>query len=300
LLKPGDTLTCISDVYGGTQRLFNGIAHPLMQIKVNFIDFTTVDETTFKDSAMIWLETPTNPTLTVTDIRKISQLKHSAILCVDNTFATPYFQNPLLLGADVVVHSVTKYLNGHSDVVMGVVCTSVDAIHVKLRYHQNAAGAVPSPFDCYLALRGLKTLHVRMAACESNTLEIAHFLSSRSTVTSVIYPGLTTHPQHDLAKEQMSGFGGIISFYLKGDLNSTTVFLETLKIVTTAESLGAVESLAECPAIMTHHNVAPERRAELGISDTLVRLSVGLEGVEDLIEDLGRGLDAVDALEGKK
>ena len=286
LLKPGMTLTCISDVYGGTQRLLDGVAHPLMGVKVRYIDFSTIDDKTFEGTDMIWLESPTNPTLTVTDISLVSSLKHSAILVVDNTFSTPINQNPLLLGCDVVVHSVTKYLNGHSDVLMGVAVTSNNDLYAKLRFHQNAVGAVPSPFDCYLALRGLKTLHVRMAAIESNSMVIAKFLESSEFVEKVIYPGLESHPQHLLAKKQMRGFSGIVSFYISGDINASKRFMEALTVFVCGESFGAVESLAECPSLMTHQGVPEDRRRELGISDQLIRLSIGLESVRDLIQDL--------------
>jgi len=217
--------------------------------------------------------------------------KVGALLAVDNTFCSPYFQNPLDFGADVVVHSVTKYIAGHSDVVMGVVCTNSLELHDKLRFYQNTVGAVPSPFDCFLALRGLKTLHVRMEAAARNALAIAEFLEQHNAVEKVIYPGLKSHPQHELATTQQTGYGGMITFYCKGGISQSSIILSNMNLFALAESLGAVESLAECPSIMTHASVPIEMRKKLGISDTLIRLSIGIEGVRDLINDLDGALN---------
>ena len=297
LLKTGDHVLSIDDVYGGTQRYFRQTVAPTYNIEFDFTDFSdlkVVESKIKPNTKMLWLETPTNPTLKVSDIQAIAVFakKHSLILVVDNTFMSPYFQNPLDLGADIVMHSITKYINGHSDVVMGVVITKCEATHTKLRFIQNGIGAVPSPFDCYLALRGLKTLHVRMAKHETNAFAVAEFLEAHPNVEKVLYPGLPSHPQHDIAKKQCHGFGGMITFYVKGDLAKAKKVLENFKIFTLAESLGAVESLVESPAIMTHASVPKETREKLGISDSLIRLSVGIEGLPDLIQDIDQALRA--------
>lgn len=254
---------------------------------------------------MIWLETPTNPTLKISDISAISliakqvkQAKQNIILVVDNTFMTPYFQKPLDLGADIVVHSVTKYLNGHSDVVMGFACGKDEDLGHQLKYIQNGMGAVPSPFDSFLALRGLKTLHVRMERHQLNAMAIAKWLEAHDKVEKVAYPGLESHLQHELAKKQMTGFGGMISFWLKETdkgINSVKRFIESLQIFALAESLGGVESLVEHPAIMTHASVPLENRIKLGISDNMIRLSVGIETLDDLISDLEQALNKLAA-----
>jgi len=253
-------------------------------------------EAAFTDKTkLVWLETPTNPTLKISDIALAAKIAHAhnCLLVVDNTFLSPYFQRPLLLGADIVVHSITKYINGHSDVVGGVLILNDDDLNKKLRFLQNGIGAIPSPFDCFLAMRGVKTLHLRMREHELNAMAVARFLESSNKVERVCYPGLPSHPQHELAKRQQTGFGGMITFWLKGGIDQSRQFLETLKIFACAESLGGVESLAEHPAIMTHASVPVEQRAILGISDSLVRLSVGIEDVEDLVQDVKNGLDAV-------
>lgn len=298
MLKAGEHIICIDDVYGGTNRFFNRVALPSMGITTTLVDFHqegAIEAAVTDKTRMVWLETPTNPTLKITDIAAVAAIckAKGLILVVDNTFMSPYFQNPLKLGADIVVHSVTKYLNGHSDVVMGVLATSNDELYAKLKFLQNSIGAVPSPFDCYLAMRGVKTLHVRMRQHASNAQAVAEFLEKHPAVDKVTYPGLPSHPQHELAKKQMSGYGGMITFYLKGGLKESRVFLESLKLFALAESLGAVESLAEHPAIMTHASVPPEQRAKLGISDSLCRLSVGIEDIEDILGDLKQALDAV-------
>lgn len=297
LLKQGDHVISIDDVYGGTQRYFRQTVHPTYGIDFDFVDMSDlakIEAAIRPQTKMLWLESPTNPTLKVTDIAAVSAVakKHNLIVVVDNTFMSPYFQNPLTLGADVVVHSITKYINGHSDVVMGVVITNDDDIYTKLKFIQNGIGAVPSPFDSYLALRGLKTLHVRMAAHAKNAQAVAEYLEAHPAVEKVYYPGLPSHPQHAIAKKQASGFGGMITFYVKGGLEKARAFLETVEVFTLAESLGAVESLAESPAIMTHASVPKEHRELLGISDNLIRLSVGIEGLPDIIADLERALAA--------
>ncbi|KAL3800200.1 hypothetical protein HJC23_001121 [Cyclotella cryptica] len=297
LLSPGDKIFCIDDVYGGTQRYFRRIVHPRMGIDIEFLDFNNdevmKEKLQFGCPKLFWLETPTNPTLKVTDIRKVSHMAkaNNAILAVDNTFCSPYFQNPLDRGADIVVHSVTKYINGHSDVVMGVVCTNDESIYQSLRFTQNGVGAVPSPFDCYLAHRGLKTLHVRMEAAARNANAISIFLEAHPGVTKVVYPGLKSHPQHEIAKEQQHGFGAMITFYCVGGRAQSAIVLEKLRVFTLAESLGAVESLAECPSLMTHASVPDEQRELLGIDDTLIRLSIGIESCSDLIADLDFALN---------
>eukprot|EP01119_Soliformovum_irregulare_P003820 TRINITY_DN14877_c1_g1_i1.p1 TRINITY_DN14877_c1_g1~~TRINITY_DN14877_c1_g1_i1.p1 ORF type:complete len:393 (-),score=114.86 TRINITY_DN14877_c1_g1_i1:62-1240(-) len=298
LLGPGDHVIAIDDVYGGTQRYFRKISAPSQGIVYDFVDFTkegALEAAFTPKTKMVWFETPTNPTLKIADIAKSAEIahKHGAFVVVDNTFLSPYNQRPLLLGADIVVHSVTKYMNGHSDVVGGIAVMNSEDLYNKLKFAQKSIGSVPSPFDCFLVMRGLKTLHVRMREHQKNAFAVARLLESSPKVEKVLYPGLPSHPQHELAKKQQSGFGGMITVYLKGDLNSARVFLEKLKIFALAESLGGVESLAEHPAIMTHASVAPEHRAALGISDTLVRLSVGIEDEQDLLNDIQSALDAI-------
>jgi len=244
---------------------------------------------------LMWIETPTNPTLKVVDIKNAARIakQHNIICVVDNTFASPYLQNPLDLGADIVVHSVTKYLGGHSDCVMGVLATNREDIYTKLKFLQNAIGAVPAPFDCYMALRGVKTLHLRMRQHCSNAMTVAKFLESHPLVDRVLYPGLPSHPQHNIAKTQMRDFGGMVTFFIKGGIEESRAFLENLNLFALAESLGAVESLAEHPAIMTHAAVPAEQRKALGISDSLIRLSVGVEDIEDILNDLKTALSKV-------
>jgi cystathionine gamma-lyase len=242
---------------------------------------------------MLWIETPTNPLLKIVDIRSMAGIAHEAgaVLVVDNTFASPYFQQPLTLGADLVVHSATKYLGGHSDLVMGMVVTSSDDLHASLKFHQNAIGGVPGPFDSWLLLRGVKTLALRMRTHESNAFAVARALQDRPEVRRVIYPGLPDHPQHQLAAKQMRGFGGIVTIDLARGEEAARAFLKQSKLFTTAESLGGVESLADHPAIMTHASVPENVREEIGISGGLIRLSVGIEDEADLIEDVNRALN---------
>ena len=241
---------------------------------------------------MIWLESPTNPLLKICDIRAISEVasRHQIITVVDNTFMSPYFQNPLQLGADVVLHSATKYLGGHSDVLGGAIMTSNEEIYTKAKFNQNAIGAVPSPFDCFLLLRGMKTLAVRMERHQLNAMMVAEHLEAHPAVVKVIYPGLKSHPQHALGKRQMSGSGGVLSFEVKGTLSDVKRFLRRVKVFSLAESLGGVESLIEHPASMTHASVPEKAREGIGITDRLVRASVGIEDVSDLIEDLDGAL----------
>jgi len=299
LLRKGDHVIAFDDLYGGTKRLFN-------QVMERFgIEFTYVDarepenvrKAIKENTKMVWLETPTNPLLKLADIKAIAEIAHERdiMVVVDNTFASPYFQNPLDLGADIVLHSVTKYLGGHSDVVGGAVMVNDDEIYEKLKFHQNAVGAILSPFDSWLVMRGIKTLAVRMERHEKNTMKIAKYLEGHPLVERVYYPGLPSHPQHELAKRQMRGFGGMLSFELKGGLEEAVKFVESLKIFALAESLGGVESLIELPALMTHASVPKKERERVGIRDSLIRVSVGIEDVEDLIEDLERGFEAVRA-----
>jgi len=297
MLKAGDHIAAMDDSYGGTFRYFTKVATP-MGLNFTFADFSKegeLEKIITDKTKLIWMESPTNPTLKLTDISKVAALakQKNIILVVDNTFMSPYFQNPIDLGADIVVHSVTKYLNGHSDVVMGIALTNSDEIKTRLRFLQNSIGAVPSPFDCFLAMRGMKTLHLRMREHAKNALEVARYLEAHPKVEKVLYPGLPSHPQHELAKKQMRGFGGMVTFYMKGQLGQAKQFMENLHVFHLAESLGSVESLVDFPVIMTHAAVPPEERAKLGISDTLIRLSVGVEDLEDLIKDLESALSHV-------
>lgn len=293
-LKPGDHVISCDDVYGGTFRIFDKVFKK-MGIEFTFADLSDLKKTelAFKpNTRMLWMESPTNPMLKILDIAALSDLarKKNALSVVDNTFMSSYFQKPLSLGADVVVHSVTKYMNGHSDVVGGVLATSHKSLYTDLKFLQNAIGAVPAPMDCFLVMRGLKTLHVRMERHEKNAIEIAHFLEKHPKVEKVIYPGLESHPQHALAKRQMTGFGGMITFFLRGGLQEAKTFLEKVKIFALAESLGGVESLIEHPAIMTHASIPAETRKSLGIHDNLIRISTGIEDVADLKADLANAL----------
>ncbi len=291
VLRPGDHVISGDDIYGGTYRGFTtSVAH--RGIDFTFVDPTNIDavKAAVRPGAtkMFWLETPTNPLLKVGDIAKLSNLAHDsgALVVVDNTFATPYFQQPLDLGADVVVHSCTKYIGGHSDVVGGALITKSDRLADDIYRLQNTIGATPGPMDCFLQLRGLKTLHLRMEAHQANAMALAEWLSEHDDVDRVIYPGLPSHPQHDVAKKQMSGFGGMLSFELHGDLAHAERFVAATKVFTLAESLGGVESLIELPAAMTHASVPPMVRKAIGIEDGLIRLSVGIEDLSDLKSDL--------------
>ena len=295
LIDSGSHVIAMDDLYGGTRRLFDGVRKRSAGLQFSFVDLTvlTAAENAFRDDTkMLWIETPTNPLLKIVDIRAVAALakQHDAIVVLDNTFATPYLQRPLELGCDIVMHSATKFINGHSDMVGGVVVTGDTVLAEQLAYLQNSIGSVAGPFDSFLALRGVKTLDVRMQRhCES-AMRIAEWLERHDRVDSVLYPGLPSHPQHELARRQMDGFGAIVTFFIKGDLADARQFLERCDIFTLAESLGGVESLIEHPAIMTHASVPADTRAALGISDQLIRLSVGIEAVEDLIEDLEQAL----------
>lgn len=289
-LPTGSRVLVGDDVYGGTYRLFTTIFHDKHDIK--FIDTTDLKlvEKEMKEfkPTIVWLETPTNPMLKITDITKVCTLakKYKVQSFVDNTFMSPYFQKPLELGADVVVHSMTKYINGHSDVVGGAMMTNSKKFYDKVWVLQNSIGPSQSPFDSWLVLRGIKTLAIRMEAHQKNAIKVAKFLESHPKIEKVIYPGLKSHPQHKIAKKQMTGFGGMITFFLKGGLKESKRFLEKVNLFALAESLGGVESLIEHPAIMTHASVPKKIREELGIHDNLIRLSVGIEDVNDLIKDL--------------
>jgi cystathionine beta-lyase/cystathionine gamma-synthase len=298
-LRPGDHVVCGDDVYGGTYRLFTSVLGPL-GVEATFVDLrqpANLERALTKRSRMVWLETPTNPLLRLADIRRAGEVAraHGVVLVVDNTFASPASQRPLELGAGVVLHSTTKYINGHSDVVGGALVTSDTELAGRVAFLQNAIGAVPSPMDCYLVLRGIKTLPLRMQRHGETAAELAHRLQAAAGVRRVHYPGLPSHPQHALCKQQMKDGGGMISIELDGDLSMARRFLKALKLFTLAESLGGVESLAEHPALMTHASIPAEVRATLGITDSLVRLSVGLEHVEDLWADLEAALHAARA-----
>jgi len=295
LLKPGDHVVSGNDVYGGTFRLFEQVFRP-WGLETSYAEATDLEsfESAINDrTRMIWIETPTNPLLKLSDISALSALakKHGLLLIVDNTFSSPYFQRPLELGADAVVHSTTKYLSGHSDVIGGAVLTSKPDLHDRLKFYQNAAGAVPGPWDAWLTLRGLKTLAVRMREHERNALRLAGFLEEHPAVERVYYPGLKSHPQHDLANRQMFGFGGVVSFELAGGREGVDRFLSGLHTIFLAESLGGVESLICYPPQMTHASMGEAGRAERGIKDNLLRLSVGLENVIDLEAELAIALD---------
>lgn len=290
MLKQGDHVIAMDDMYGGTFRLFDKV------LKHQGLDFTYTDltqtanlEKSIKpNTKLLWLETPTNPTLKLADIKALSKIAKSKniIVVVDNTFMSPFFQKPLELGADIVVHSATKYIGGHSDMVGGAVATDNNQIAEKLAFLSNSMGGVQGAFDSFLALRSLKTLPIRMKAHAENAMKIAEFLEKHPQVEKILYPGLKSHPQHELARSQMTGFGGMITFFIKGGLNSAKKFLESVQVFALAESLGGVESLIEHPAIMTHASVPPEQRKALGIDDSLIRLSVGIEDVDDLLADL--------------
>ena len=295
LLKTGDNVIGFDDLYGGTRRLLSNV-FVNFGITTNYVDATdpaNIGKAIQPNTKLIWIESPTNPLLKIADIKAIAQIskKHGLILVVDNTFLSPYFQKPLSLGADVVVYSTTKYIGGHSDVLGGSIVLNNEEFYKKLAYNQNAVGAVLSPFDSYLTLRGAKTLAVRMEQHQKNALALAEFLAKSPKIKRVLYPGLKNHPHHEIAAAQSSGFGGVLSFELVGTLQDAEDFLSKLKLFSTAESLGGVESLAEIPAIMTHASVPKEVREQNGISDTLIRVSVGIEDTEDLIEDFRQALE---------
>jgi cystathionine gamma-lyase len=296
LLSAGDHVVYSDDVYGGTFRIFDKVfrRHGLSFDAVDMTDPARVAAALRPSTRLVWIESPTNPMLKIVDLAAVAGLARAAgaLSVVDNTFATPFFQRPLAHGIDAVVHSTTKYLNGHSDVVGGAVVTSDDALAERLHFVQNAAGGVPGPLDCFLVLRGLKTLPVRMERHAENALALARFLEAHPQVEKVTYPGLASHPQHALAARQMTGSGGMLTFVIRGGLPAARAFLEALRVFACAESLGGVESLIEHPAIMTHASVPPEVRARLGIADGFIRVSAGIENVRDLRADLERGFRA--------
>lgn len=295
LLDAGSHVIAMDDLYGGTRRLFDGVRRRSAGLDFSFVDMTdpaAVEDALRDDTAMIWIESPTNPLLKIVDFEAIVELTagRGLLLVADNTFASPYLQRPLELGCDIVMHSATKFINGHSDIVGGLAVTADDTLAEKLAYLQNSIGAVAGPFDSFLGLRGIKTLDVRMQRHCDNAGTIAAWLERHPRVSRVLYPGLESHPQHELAKRQMSGFGGIVTFFIDGGLAEARNFLERCRVFALAESLGGVESLVDHPAIMTHASVPEDRRRELGISDSLIRLSVGIEDVDDLIADLEQAL----------
>jgi cystathionine beta-lyase/cystathionine gamma-synthase len=294
LLRPGDHVVSAEHIYGGTFRLFEQVYRPRGMSFV-YVDGTRPQafaEAMQPTTKLVWIETPANPLLQVVDVRAVAKIAHDhgAKLVADNTFPSPYFQRPLTQGADIVLHSTTKYVSGHSDVIGGAVVTSDDRLHEAIKFHQNAAGAVPGPWDCWLSLRGLKTLAVRMKQHGANAQAIAEFLEKHPKVSETIYPGLSSHPQHELAKAQMDGFGAIVTFQLDGGVERVRRFVKALEVFLFAESLGGVESLVCHPATMSHATLTPEERQKIGITDGTIRLSVGIEDVEDLIEDLERAL----------
>ena len=293
-LRPGDEVVIPRDVYGGTYRILNKVFQPfgitIRQIETE--NLAEVERTVNKKTRLVWIESPTNPRLQINDIAAIAKIAHaSGALCVvDNTFATPYFQQPFSLDADIVIHSVTKYLAGHSDTIQGAALAKDPAVFEPIKFLQNATGAVPSPFDCWLTMRGMKTLELRMQRHEQNASAIANALNGNALVRQVYYPGLTTHPGHGVAKRQMSGFGGMLSIELDGTMDEVVKFVSSRKYFALGESLGGVKSLICHPATMTHASIPAEARAELGLSDSLIRLSPGCENAQDLVEDLTEGL----------
>jgi cystathionine beta-lyase/cystathionine gamma-synthase len=294
LFQRGDHVISSRDVYGGTYRLFKRVFEPF-GLAFSFVetsDLKEVEQAMTKRTRLIWIESPTNPLLKITDIRNTAKIAHAlnALCLVDNTFASPFFQRPLTLGADLVLHSTTKYIAGHADVVGGAICLNDRALYERLKYLQNAAGATPSPFDCFLTLRGVKTLALRMREHEKNATHIAGFLKDHRRVRRVYYPGLANHPGHKIASSQMDGFSGMVSFEVKGGLPEARRVARRLSVFKIAESLGGVESLVELPAIMTHASIPKEERKKAGLDDGLIRLSVGIEALEDLIFDLKSAL----------
>ena len=297
-LRPGDHVISTNDLYGGSFRLFTQVFEPF-GIEFSFVDMSdlaNVEDAITDDTAMIWVETPTNPLMRIVDIEAICDIAdaHDIDVTVDNTFATPYLQQPLELGADMVLHSATKYIGGHSDIILGAVCTNSDEWAEKLRFQVKSAGASPGPMDCFLALRGTKTLHVRMDRHCDNARALALFLNEHPKVDTVLYPGLQSHTGHDIAARQMSDFGGMIAFTLTDDsIDAAKTVLSNTDVFLLAESLGGVESLIEHPASMTHASIPPEERAKIGLTDSLIRLSVGIEDITDLRADLEQAIERV-------
>lgn len=294
LLSAGDAMVSCDDLYGGSYRIFERIMRRY-NVETSYVTAGTIAEyerAIRPNTKLIWLETPTNPLLRLVDIRAVAEIahRHNILLVVDNTFSSPYFQRPLDLGADIVLHSTTKYINGHSDVIGGVIVTNNEEVYQSLKFYQNAAGAVPGPFDSWLTLRGIKTLAVRMRQHEENARSVARFLAEHPRVEKVYYPGLPSHPDHELAKGQMSGFGGMVSFQFKGTLADVDQVVRRFKVFTFAESLGGVESLVCHPVSMTHGSIPKEIREARGLTDTLLRLSVGIEDIVDILADLEQAL----------
>jgi cystathionine beta-lyase/cystathionine gamma-synthase len=296
-LRPGDEVIIPLDVYGGTYRILNRVYQPIGVVtkQLDTSDLKAIEATLSAHTRFVWIESPTNPRLLITDIAAVAKMAHAsgALVVVDNTFATPCFQQPFELGADIVVHSVTKYLAGHSDTVQGAALAKDAAVFEPIKFLQNAAGAVPSPFDCWLTMRGLKTLELRMQRHEQNATAIANALFSHPLVRRVYFPGLTTHPGHEIARRQMTGFGGMVSFELDGSTGEVLAFASSRRYFALGESLGGVKALICHPATMTHASIPAQARAELGLSDTLLRLSPGCENAEDLVEDLLEGLSQI-------
>lgn len=296
LLDAGSHIVAMDDLYGGTFRLFERVRKRSAGLEITFANLAepkALEAAVRPNTKLIWIETPTNPTLRLVDIAQVTEFarKRGILTVVDNTFASPWVQRPIELGADIVMHSATKYLNGHSDMVGGVAVAANEELAEKIAFLQNAVGAISGPFDSFLALRGLKTLALRMRQSSESALRIAGWLETHKRVARVLYPGLPSHPQHQLAKRQMqNGFSGIVTFFVQGGLNEAKHFLERCRLFTIAESLGGVESLVDHPGLMTHASIPPDKRRELGIDDSLIRLSVGIEDVEDLLADLENAL----------
>ncbi len=297
-IKSGSHIIAGDDLYGGSRRIFEKIFRKNYNIQIDYIDTTdciNIEAAIRENTRLIWIETPSNPLLKISDIKAISKIarENKILFVVDNTFATPYLQNPLDLGSDIVLHSTTKYINGHSDSIGGAIVVKDEDLATVIRFNQNAAGAILSPFDSYMVLRGIKTLSIRMERHCENAQKITEFLSKHTKVRKVYYPGLVDHPQHTIAKTQMRGYGGMISFEIEGGIYEARRFLSNLKIISLAESLGGVESLIEHPATMTHMSVPHEHRIKVGITDSLIRFSVGIENIDDLISDLDNALRSI-------
>ncbi len=296
LLKAGDHIIATDDVYGGTYRLFEAVMSKF-GLEFTFLRMNnseTIKKAIRQNTKMLWLETPSNPLLNITDIEMVIDIakKYKLITVIDNTFATPYFLKPIEYGIDLVVHSTTKYLSGHCDVVGGAVVTTTDELTQKVQFLLNAMGTCASPFDCWLVLRGIETLPVRMKQHQENAMSIANYLAKQDIVKRVFYPGLKSHPGHEIAKRQMKGFGGMVSFEIKGGIKNVNTFLKALKVFSLAESLGGVASLVEHPATMSHASMPEAYKKKIGLTDSLIRLSVGLENLDDLIEDLDQALSS--------
>jgi cystathionine gamma-lyase len=303
-LRPGDEIVIPIDVYGGTYRILKKVFQPIGVVVKQFdiADHAELEAAITPRTRLVWIETPTNPRLLVYDIAAICKTSHArgALVAVDNTFATPYFQQPFELGADIVVHSVTKYLGGHSDLIQGAALAKDAALFEPIKFLQNATGAVPSPFDCWLTLRGLKTLELRMQRHEENAIAISKALAGHALVSRVYFPGLAEHPGHEIARRQMSGFGGMVSFELNGTMDEVVAFASSRRYFKLGESLGGVKALLCHPATMTHASIPPEARAELGLSDSLIRLSPGCENPQDLVEDLTEGLAQIESARARR